>query len=279
MTPASPDPGPPPTPGGPAGLAAGPAPGEAAAPGREAATAPPRPGWRRLWPLALLLGALALAHALGLTRFLSLEALAAQRAALAGFVAAAPVAAAAAYVATYALVVAFSLPGGVVMSLAGGFLFGPWLGVALAVPGATAGACLLFLAVRHALAGSVARRAGPFVARVRAGLQHDGFLYLLSLRLLPVLPFWLINLAPALAGMRFGAYALATFLGIIPGTLVITGIGAGLGQVLDAGGRPELGVIFSPGILLPLVGLAVLSALGAWWRGRSRQAEAGPPRT
>jgi uncharacterized membrane protein YdjX (TVP38/TMEM64 family) len=231
-----------------------------------------RPGWTRLWPLALILGALGLAYALGLQRSLSFDALAAHRAALTGFVAERPVVAPLLYILAYVAVVAFSLPGGAVMTLAGGFLFGPWLGAAAAVVAATLGACALFLAARYALAETLARRAGPLMAKVRGGLERDGFWYLLSLRLLPVVPFWFLNLAPALAGMRLLPYAAATFLGIIPGTAVFAGIGAGLGQVFDAGGKPDLSIIFSPGILLPLLGLAALSLAGAWWRGRSRPA-------
>lgn len=232
---------------------------------------------RRLWPVGLLLAVLALAYALGLHRLLSFESLAAHRAVLLGFVAGAPVAAGLLYLAAYVLVVAFSLPGGAVMTLAGGFLFGPWLGTALAVAGATAGACLLFLGARYALAESLARRAGPLLGRVREGLRRDGFWYLLSLRLVPVVPFWLANLAPALAGMPLAPYAAATLLGIVPGTAVYAGIGAGLGEVFDAGGRPDLSVVLSPGILLPLLGLAALSLLGAWWRGRQRRAAEADP--
>jgi len=172
----------------------------------------------------------------------------------------------------YALVVAVSLPGGVVMTLAGGLLFGAWLGTALTVAGATLGACALFLAARSALAPLVAGRAAGLVDRIRPGLERDGFFYLLTLRLIPAVPFWLANLAPALVGMPFGAFAAATFIGIIPGTAVFAGIGAGLGEVLVAGGRPDLGIVFSPPILLPLLGLAALSLLGAWWRKRTRNA-------
>ncbi len=227
--------------------------------------------WRRLWPLTLIVVALGLAYAFGLHRTLSFDTLAAHRASLAGFVAARPAVAALAYVAAYVVVVAFSLPGGAVMTLAGGFLFGPWLGAALAVVGAATGACLLFLLARHALAETLSRRAGPLLDRVREGLRRDGFWYLLSLRLIPVVPFWLTNLAPALAGMPFAPYAAATFVGIIPGTVVFAGIGAGLGQVFDAGGQPDLLIVFSPGILFPLLGLAALSLLGAWWRTRQRR--------
>jgi LPXTG-motif cell wall-anchored protein len=231
---------------------------------------PPR--LRRLWPLLLLAALFAAAWASGATRLLSFEALAEHRAALAAWVAARPVAAAAAYVGAYVLVVALSLPGGAVMTLAGGFLFGPWLGTALTVAGATIGACLLFLAARSALAPLVAGRAAGLLDKVRPGLEQDGFFYLLTLRLIPVVPFWLANLAPALVGMPFGAYAAATAIGIIPGTAVFSGIGAGLGEVFSAGGTPDLGVILSPSILLPLLGLAGLSLLGAWWRKRKRDA-------
>jgi uncharacterized membrane protein YdjX (TVP38/TMEM64 family) len=254
----------------------------APAPSAPAPSAPAPSGaaaWRRLWPLALVLGAAAAAYLLGLHRWLSFESLAAHRNALAGFVSGSPVLAALLYVASYVLVVALSLPGGAVMTVAGGFLFGPWLGAAFAVLGATLGASALFLAARHALADALARRAGPVLGRVQDELRRDGFWYLLSIRLIPVVPFWLANLAPALAGMPFPAYAAATFLGIIPGTAVFAGIGAGLGQVLDAGERPDLSVIFSPGILLPLAGLAALSLLGVlgkrFLRGRRSAAAAG----
>ncbi|MBR0680023.1 TVP38/TMEM64 family protein [Roseomonas eburnea] len=234
---------------------------------------PARPSaLRRLWPLLLLAVLLAAAWASGATRLLSFEALAQHHATLAAWVAARPATAAAAYVLAYVLVVALSLPGGVVMTLAGGLLFGTWLGAALTVVGATLGACALFLAARSALAPLVAGRAARLVGRIRPGLERDGFFYLLTLRLIPVVPFWLVNLAPALVGMPFGAYAAATAIGIIPATAVFAGIGAGLGEVLAAGRRPDLGVILSPPILLPLLGLAALSLLGAWWRKRTRDA-------
>ena len=235
-------------------------------------TIPRRSPLARFWPVLLILGVLALAWGSGATRFLSFEALAEHRAALAAWVAARPMLAAGAYVAAYVVVVAASLPGGAVMTLAGGLLFGPWVGTALAVFGATIGACALFLAARSALAPLVAGRAAGLLDKVRPGLERDGFFYLLTLRLIPVVPFWLANLAPALVGMPFGAYAAATALGIIPGTAVFSGIGAGLGEIFAQGGTPDLSVIFSPSILLPLLGLAGLSLLGAWWRKRKRDA-------
>lgn len=242
-----------------------PAAGAAAASGAQ-----PAGGLRRFWPVALLLIGLGLAYATGAHRLLRYEVLAENRALLLGWVAARPVIAGLGFALAYAAVVAFSLPGGAVMSLSAGFLFGPVLGTAIAVVAATTGACLVFLGARHALGQALAARAGGVMAKLGEALRRDGFWYLLSLRLLPVVPFWLANLAPALAGMPFRSYALATLLGIIPGTAVYVGIGAGLGEVFDMGGRPDLGVILSPGILLPLIGLAGLSLVGAWWRRRQR---------
>ena len=226
----------------------------------------------RFWPILLLAGLLLAAWASGLTELLSFEALAAHRAALAEAVATHPTAAAAGYVLVYIAVVTLSLPGAVVLTLAGGLMFGPWIGTALTVVGATIGACLLFLIARSALAPLVSGRAAGVVELMRPGLERDGFFYLLTIRLIPVLPFWLVNLAPALVGMPFGAFAAATAIGIIPGTAVFAGIGAGLGDVLAAGGRPDLGVLLAPEILLPLLGLAALSLLGVWWRKRKRDA-------
>jgi uncharacterized membrane protein YdjX (TVP38/TMEM64 family) len=228
----------------------------------------PVAAWRRfVAPLAVVF-LVALAWAFGLHRYLTLEALAAQREALAELVSARPVASALMYVAAYIAVVAFSLPGGAVMTLSGGLLFGAFIGAFLAVLGATIGAAVLFLLARSAFAPLVAGRAEGLLGPLRAGLARDGFFYLLSLRLVPVFPFWLLNLAPALLGMRFAPYLAATFLGIIPGTLVFAGIGAGLDEVFLSGGVPDLGVIFSWGVLLPLLGLALLSLFGAWWRRR-----------
>lgn len=227
---------------------------------------------RRSWPLLLILGLIAAAWASGLADVLSLDGLAQHRATLLDWVGRRPIVAAAVYFGLYVLVVALSLPGGAVMTLTGGFLFGTWIGTLLAVLGATGGACLLFLAARGALAPLVAGRAAGLVDRLRPGLERDGFFYLLTLRLIPVVPFWLVNLAPALVGMPFGAYAAATAIGIVPATAVFAGIGAGLGEVLAAGGRPNLGIVLSPPILLPLLGLAALSLIGAWWRKRKRDA-------
>ena len=176
---------------------------------------------RRFWPLALLLAAVAAAWASGLAQQISWAGLARNQAALGVWVGSHPIAAPALYVAIYAVAVALSVPESAVLTVAGGLLFGTLLGGVLVVIGSTTGAVALFLAVRHHLADAIARRGGRFLDRVRAGLERDGFSYLLAIRLVPAFPFWLVNLAAALSGMRLLPYAAATLIGVVPATFVL----------------------------------------------------------
>jgi uncharacterized membrane protein YdjX (TVP38/TMEM64 family) len=220
----------------------------------------------RLLLLLILLAAIAAAFVLGLPHALSWSALGARQAELTQATQAHPIAAVLLYVAAYAVVVVVSIPVGVVMSVAGGLLFGTAVGAAAAVVGATLGAVLLFLVVRLALGPLLARRFGALLERIRPGLERDGFSYLLALRLIPAFPFWLVNLAPPLVGMRLLPYAVATLIGVVPAAVVFASLGAGVGGLLAAGERPDVGVIFSLPVLGPLVGLAVLSLLPVFWR-------------
>ncbi|HZH25835.1 MAG TPA: VTT domain-containing protein [Azospirillaceae bacterium] len=238
--------------------------------GPEPGTAQERPLWVRLLPFGLIVAAAVTAYALGLHRHLDLESLARHRQALQAFTQANPVLAPAAFIAAYVTVAALGLPVGVFASLTGGFLFGMLAGAAYAVVGAAIGAMLLFLAARTALRDTLARWAGPRVRKFEDGFRKDAFSYMLVLRLLPILPFWLVNLIPALLGVPLRTYVVATFLGIIPGALVYASVGNGLGAVLDAGRKPDLGLILQPSVLLPLLGLAALSLLPVayrYWKG------------
>ena len=225
-----------------------------------------RAGWTRLWPLAALAAALAAVVALDLDRYLSFEALAEHRGALTAWVAEHGILAAAGFVAAYTAATALSLPGGTVLTLAAAFLFGTAAGTAYALAGATLGSVAVFLAARSALAEVLRRRAGPWLDRFAEGFRRDAFSYLLVLRLVPLIPFWLVNLVPAFLGVRLGTYVLATALGIVPGTLVYASVGAGLGGVFEAGGRPDLSIILRPGILLPLLGLGALALVPVAYR-------------
>lgn len=224
--------------------------------------------WTRFWPLLLLLLGGGLAYFLGLGRYVSLGALAEYREALLLLVATRPFEAVLLYLLVYAAATSFFLPG-LPLTLAGGFLFGPWAGMPLAVCGATLGGCVLFLVTRSVFGPMVLRRAGNLVERLRPDLERDGFWYLVSLRFLPVVPFWLGNVAAALVGMRLAVFAGATALGILPGTAVFAWIGAGLGEVFDRGGALDLSVVLSPLVGLPFLVLAGLALVTTWWRRRN----------
>ncbi len=220
---------------------------------------------KHLLPLALLAAGLVAVWALGLRQDLSWASLARHQAELLAAVAARPIETGGAYVVLYTILVACSVPEAAIVTVAGGLLFGTVLGGALAVIGATLGATVLFLAARTAFVDLMAARAAPFMARIRPGIERDGFLYLLAIRLVPIFPFWLVNLAAAACGMRLVPFVAATLLGIIPGTLVFAAIGEGVAGVLAKGGTPDFSLVFSPRVLLPLLGLAALTLLPAVW--------------
>ncbi|WP_207480286.1 TVP38/TMEM64 family protein [Arenibaculum pallidiluteum] len=225
-----------------------------------------RAGWIRFWPLLAAAAAVTVVFALDLHRLLSFEALAAHRGTLLAWVEAHGPLAAGAFVLTYAAATALSLPGGTVLTLAGGFLFGIPAGTACSVIGGTLGAVAVFLAARTALGGALRRRAGPSLDRFAEGFRRDAFSYLLVLRLVPLFPFWLVNLVPAFLGVRLGTYAAATAIGIVPGTLAFASAGAGLGTVFEAGETPDAGILLRPGVLLPLLGLAALALVPILYR-------------
>jgi uncharacterized membrane protein YdjX (TVP38/TMEM64 family) len=226
---------------------------------------------RRWLPVLAVLLALVLVYATGLHTWLSLETLRSQRETLQGLVAGHPLTAPLAYVLLYAAATALSLPGAIFLTLGGGFLFGTWLGGGLAVAGATLGAVGIFLIARTALGSALRNRAGPWLRRMEAGFREDAFSYLLVLRLVPLFPFWLVNLVPAMLGVPLSTFAAGTLIGIIPATFVYAGVGNGLGAVLDRGGAPDLGLILEPRVLLPLLGLALLALLPvAFRRWRAR---------
>ncbi len=217
---------------------------------------------KRFWPVLLLAAAIAAVAAPGLQRDAVLAIWDRQQSALHAFAAAQPVLAPLAYIVLYAALVALSIPIGAPMSLAGGILFGLLPGLAYAAVAAKAGAIAAFLLARTLAGNFLARRAGGMLDRIRPGLQRNGFSYLLALRLLPIVPFWLTNLAAPLAGMRLAPYAAATLLGLIPATFVFVS----LGSALASGEHADLGILFTPRVLLPLLGLAALALVPAGWR-------------
>ncbi len=237
--------------------------------GPDPAGAQPRKGTSlliRLLPLVILVAALGTAYAFGLQEWISFERLRENRETLTTWVAENQLLASIGFVLGYALLVAISFPGGSFLTVLGGFLFGVWPGTLFVVLAATIGATLLFLAARTGLAAPLKERAGGLIRRMEEGFRENAFSYMMVLRLVPLFPFWAVNLAPAFLGVPLGTYGLATFIGIIPGSLVYTSVGNGLGAVFDAGGDPDLGLIFQPSILLPILGLALLSLIPVFYQ-------------
>lgn len=189
---------------------------------------------KRLWPLLLLASIAALIVAMGWHHYLSLEHLAQNRESLRALMHDHYGLALTAFTVLYALTVALSIPGGVVLTITGGFLFGWLVGGALSVVGATIGAMAVFLIARTALSDVLVAKAGPRLQRFADGFREDAFSYLLFLRLIPVFPFWLVNLAPGLLGVRFWTYIVTTVIGIIPATFAFALAGNGLDSVIDA---------------------------------------------
>ncbi len=189
---------------------------------------------RRWAPLGVLAGLMALAFAMGWHQYLSFKTIGLNYEALKGFIAQHLVVALLAYVALYIVVVALSLPGGLVMTLSGGLLFG-WLTAAIAtVFGATIGATILFLIAKSSFGEALAARAGPWLGKLRDGFRENALSYLLFLRLVPAFPFFVVNLAPALLGVPLRTYVLGTFFGIIPGTTAFSVLGSGLGSAVES---------------------------------------------
>jgi uncharacterized membrane protein YdjX (TVP38/TMEM64 family) len=214
---------------------------------------------RRIWLLAGVIAVFLVLRWSGVTSYLSLEALREHRDTLTGWVQGSFALACLAYILVYIVAVALSLPGAVVLTLAGGFLFGAVMGTLLTVTGATMGATMIFLFAKKLFGENALDRFGAPAARLAEGIRRNAASYLLVLRLVPLFPFFLVNLVPAFVGVPLVTYIVTTFVGIIPGTAVFSLAGAGLGSVLDQGGAITPASILTPEIIAGLVGLAVLS--------------------
>ena len=215
----------------------------------------------RIIPLGILAAGLTAFFVFDLNQYVSLDALRENRELLQSWVADYGALSALVFAGIYALAVAFSIPGAVFITIAGGFMFGPYLGTVYVVIGATVGAVGVFLAARYAVGDLLRAKAGPAIKRMEAGFRDNELSYLLILRLVPIFPFWLVNLVPAFLGVSLRTYTIGTLLGIIPGAFVYSLVGDGAGAVLDAGGDLNLGIIFAPRFLAPIIGLAVLACI------------------
>lgn len=222
-----------------------------------------RRGVVRHLPLVMI-AVVALIGAFTLRDYLSFETLRDNRDALLAFRDANFVGLAAAFIGLYVVIVAFSLPGAAVASVTGGFLFGLATGTVFNVLAATVGASLIFLAARWGLGAALTARLEASDGKLKTlkdGLRNTEIEVLFLLRLVPVVPFFVANLLPALVGVKFRNFLFTTVLGIIPGALVFTSIGVGLGQVFDRGETPDLSLLWAPHVIGPILGLCALAAL------------------
>ena len=221
--------------------------------------------------LAVFLMAVA-AHASGATRLISLDKLLDERETLEAWVAAQPIVAALSFVGVYLLVASLAIPGALILSLFGGFLFGRWLGTALVLVGATLGGLIVFLVARTAFGESLRRRAGPLGESLAAGMRENAVEVMLFLRLVPVFPFFLVNLVAALFAVPIRVFVLTTAIGIAPAAFIYNSVGRELGTMTSLDG------LLSPGAIASLLALAALSLLPIAVRRRTT-ARALPPRS
>lgn len=213
-------------------------------------------------PAVLLIGAAVALYASGLAASMSFDNIQANEIRLRGEVAAAPITALVVFIGLYAVATGAFVPVGLVLMLAGGFLFGPLVGTLATIIGSTLGAIMTYLAARFA-AGDRVRRfltSGRF-RKLVVGFERAPFRYLLTLRLVPLSPFGLVNLAAGCARTPFRAYVAATAVGAVPYSLIYSYLGAGLGQAFLVSRTPDAGVLLRPQVALPLAALALLSLL------------------
>ena len=228
---------------------------------------------RRLIPLVLLLATAVVFILAGGRRYLNFHHLADNHAFLCDLVARGGIFAVIGFILGYAALTALSIPVAMLMTLTAGFLFGPWLGGFYALVGATLGASVVFLAARAGLA-SLAEHAGPRLRRLQDGFREDALSYLFVLRLVPLFPFWLVNIVAGASGMTLPGYLVATFFGMVPGTLVYASLGNTIGELMAAGQPADPHTIARPSIWLPVIGLAVLALLPVaykQWQARRRE--------
>jgi len=216
---------------------------------------------KRLLPIAIFVIALIGFFLLDLGHYLSFEALAENRSWLLAQVGNHPMLSALTYIGLYIAVVAFSLPGGLVMTVSGGFLFGALAGGVYAVVGATLGATALFLIAKTSLGDYLLQKAGGSVQKMQQGFAENALSYMFVLRLVPIFPFFLVNLAPAFLGVALRTYLIATFFGIMPATFIYALAGSGIGSVLDQGQGVSVVGVMTPEMIGALIGLALLAML------------------
>ncbi len=229
---------------------------------------------KRMMPIIILAIVLGLFIGIDLAHYITLDALTEHRVSLLSWVDQYVIMAPLLYVSLYIVVVAFSLPGGLVMTVSGGFLFGAIAGGLYAVIGASLGATALFLIAKTSVGDYLLSKAGDMVHKMQKGFAEDALSYMFVLRLVPLFPFFIVNLVPAFLGVPLRTYVVATFFGIMPATFVYALAGSGLGSVLDQGQGITLTGILTPEMLAALLGLALLAMIPVIYKRLANRAVA-----
>lgn len=219
--------------------------------------------FRQKLPIILIV-VVALIGAFTLRDYLGFDALRDNREALIAFRDANYLVAVLGFIAIYIVIVGFSLPGAAIATLTGGFLFATFPGFLYNIIGATIGATAIFSAARMGFGDKLAARmenSDGMVKMIKDGIDENQWSVLFLIRLVPAVPFFVANLVPAMVDVPLRRFVISTFFGIIPGSVVYTSVGAGLGEVFARGETPDLGIIFEPHILLPILGLCALALL------------------
>ncbi len=227
--------------------------------------------WIKLLPVVILLLGLAAFFYFRLYNYLTLDTLKTYRSFLVNLTVQHPILIALCFIGIYTFMTAISAPNATFLTLIGGFLFGPFLGTIYVVFGATMGAALIFIAAKTAFYDFFHHKAGKALQKFETGFKNNAVSYLLFLRLVPLFPFWLVNIAPAFLGIRLRTFVLTTFFGIMPGTIVYILLGNGIGIVLDQGKTLDLKIIFKPEIFIPIIGLAILSLIPIIYKKLKRE--------
>jgi len=165
------------------------------------------------------------------------------------------------FILAYIFIVALSIPIGSFVTMFGGYLFSPILGTIYVVIGATIGASIIFLAARYALSSFFRKKAGSFIEKLQKGFQKNSINYLLFLRLVPLFPFWALNISLAFLNVTLFNYMWTCLVGIIPGTFIYASAGSGLGEILAMGGKVDITTIFNWKLRLALIGIALIVLL------------------
>ena len=175
------------------------------------------------------------------------------------------------FVGVYGVLSAFSVPVGAWMTVAGGYVFGTFVGGFFSLFGATLGALAIFFIARFSVADTLRKKCGNIIEKMESGFKENQLSYMLVLRLVPLFPFWLVNIVPAFLNVSTRSYFIGTLLGMIPGALVYASIGNGLSTIVENQIEPDFGIIYSPQVLVPIIGLAILAFIPVVYKKISKR--------